>query len=56
VIIIVFARGALRKGLEALLDVRFRSGLSLFPRRRSFCKTKIVYATQMLLPLYLIKA
>jgi MFS family permease len=40
VMIIVFSRGALRKGPEALLDLRlFRSGV--FPvSARSFCKTE----------------
>ena len=57
VMIIVFARGALRKGPEALLDLRlFRSGVFPVSARTQFLQNGIVYATQMLLPLYLIKA
>ena len=57
VMIIVFARAALRKGPEALLDLRlFRSGVFPVSARTQFLQNGIVYATQMLLPLYLIKA
>jgi hypothetical protein len=57
VMIIVFSRGALRKGPEALLDLRlFRSGVFPVSARTQFLQNGIVYATQMLLPLYLIKA
>jgi EmrB/QacA subfamily drug resistance transporter len=57
VMIIVFARGALRKGPKALLDLRlFRSGVFPVSARTQFLQNGIVYATQMLLPLYLIKA
>ena len=56
VMIIVFARAALRKGPEALLDLRlFRSGVFPVSARTQFLRNGIVYATQML-PLYLFKA
>ena len=57
VMIVIFARGALRKGPEALLDLRlFRGGVFPVSARTQFLQNGIVYATQMLLPLYLIKA
>ena len=57
VMIIVFARGALRKGPQALLDLRlFRNGVFPVSARTQFLQNGIVYATQMLLPLYLINA
>jgi len=57
VMIVVFARNALRKGTAALLDLQlFRSGVFPVSARTQFLQNGIVYATQMLLPLYLIKA
>lgn len=56
VMIVVFARGALRKGSEALLDLRlFRGGVFPVSAGTQFLQNGIVYATQMLLPLYLIR-
>jgi EmrB/QacA subfamily drug resistance transporter len=57
VMMVVFARRALRKGSEALLDLRLFGG-GVFPvsARTQFLQNGIVYATQMLLPLYLIRA
>jgi EmrB/QacA subfamily drug resistance transporter len=54
--IVVFARNALRKGPAALLDLQlFRDGVFPVSARTQFLQNGIVYATQMLLPLYLIK-
>jgi hypothetical protein len=47
----------MRKGPEALLDPRlFSSGAFPVSARAQFLQNGIVYSTQMLLPLYLIKA
>jgi EmrB/QacA subfamily drug resistance transporter len=57
VMIAVFARDALRKGPEALLDLElFRGGAFPVSARTQFLQNGIMYATQMLLPLYLIRA
>jgi hypothetical protein len=52
-----FARFAFRKGPQALLDLRLlRGGVFPVSAQAQFLQNGIVYATQMLLPLYLIRA
>ena len=53
----LFIRAALRKGPTALLDLHlFRKGVFPIAARSQFLQNGIVYAAQMLLPLYLIRA
>ncbi|HZY62425.1 MAG TPA: DHA2 family efflux MFS transporter permease subunit [Edaphobacter sp.] len=53
----VFARTALRKGRQALLDMElFRKGVFPVSAQTQFLQNGIVFATQMLLPLYLIRS
>ena len=53
----VFARVTLRKGRQALLDLElFRRGVFPISAQTQFLLNGIVYATQMLLPLYLIRS
>jgi EmrB/QacA subfamily drug resistance transporter len=53
----VFVRTALRKGRLALLDLElFRKGVFPVSAQTQFLQNGIVYATQMLLPLYLIRS
>lgn len=53
----VFARVALRKGVHALLDLQlFRKGVFPISAQTQFLQNGIVYAAQMLLPLYLIRS
>lgn len=57
VMMAVFARDALPRGAEALLDLQlFRNRVFSVAARTQFLQNGIVYATQMLLPLYLIRA
>lgn len=52
----VFARVSRRKGRQALLDLDlFRKGVFPVSAQTQFLQNGIVYATQMLLPLYLIR-
>lgn len=56
-LLLIFVRYALRKGPEALLDIQLlRGGVFTVSARTQFLQNGIVYATQMLLPLYLIRA
>ncbi|MFC5863460.1 MFS transporter [Acidicapsa dinghuensis] len=56
-VICVFARTALRKGRRALVDLElFRKGAFSVSAQTQFLQNGIVYATQMLLPLYLIRS
>lgn len=53
----VFVRVALRKGRQALLDLNlFCKGVFPISAQTQFLQNGIVYATQMLLPLYLIRS
>src|SRR5260370_41001302 len=53
----VFARVALCKGRQALLDLEpFRKGVFPISAQIQFLQNGIIYATQMLLPLYLIRS
>lgn len=53
----VFARVALRKGRQALLDLKlFRQRAFPISAQTQFLQNGIAYATQMLLPLYLIRS
>ena len=55
-ILLLFARYALRNGQRALLDLNlFRGGVFPVSARAQFLLNGIVFATQMLLPLYLIE-
>lgn len=52
-----FIRGALRKGPDALLDLHlFRGDIFPVAAQSQFLQNGVVYAAQMLLPLYLIRA
>ena len=54
---VAFARDALRKGSAALLDLQLlRGGVFSVSACTQFLQNGIVYVTQMLLPLYLIRA